>query len=275
MLYPVIAIALLNSTVALVAFGTGQYVGLLMVPATLAWRAGRRGQWVASGAWLGLLCSQKPFVVLFIAWLLWHRRWRAVGAAVLVVLVSFTGGELIFGRGIHEQWRHALGDDVSAWTWLYINASVWAPWARTFSPSPSFAHATYSTAAVISGLICAAAIGGVTAWRLRRLEDVDLGWTVLWSAALLMSPLAWTYYFWWAIGPWGGLALRSWIGKPSGRYFVMGVGACLMLPLGTVVLGQPSMLASFTVGSLFTWVLCAIWVCTISMIPHRLSGVRS
>ena len=202
--------------------------------------------------------SQKPFVALFIAWLMWHRRWRAVGAALLVVLVSVACGEMVFGRGIHQQWRNALGHDVSAWTWLYINASAWAPWARTFSPSPSFAHAHYSTAAVMSGLACAVTIGGVTAWRLRHLEDVDLGWTVLWSAALLMSPLAWTYYFWWAIGPWGGLALRSWGDKPSARYYIIGVGVCLMLPLGTGCMGQPSMLASFTVGSLFTWVLCVL-----------------
>src|SRR5437660_962971 len=128
------------STLMSGAFETGQYVGLLMLPATLAWRAARRGEWVLSGAWLGLLASQKPFVFIFVAWLMWQRRWRGVIAAALVTIVSLALGEVVFGRGVHLQWQAILRSDVSTWGWLYLNASTAAPWMRAFGPSPAFSH---------------------------------------------------------------------------------------------------------------------------------------
>src|SRR4249920_2978056 len=83
-----LAIGIAISTLTSGAFETGQYVGLLMLPATLAWRAARRSEWTMSGVWLGLLASQKPFVFIFVAWLLWQRRWRGAIAAALVTIVS-------------------------------------------------------------------------------------------------------------------------------------------------------------------------------------------
>ena len=80
-----------------------------MVPATLAWRAAKRGEEGASGAWHGFLSSNKPFVFLFLGWLIWQRRWRGALVAGVVLIVSVACGELVFGLGIDQQWQQALG----------------------------------------------------------------------------------------------------------------------------------------------------------------------
>jgi hypothetical protein len=94
--------------------------------------------------------------------------------------------------------------------------------------------------------------------------DVDLTWSILWSAALLISPLGWTYYLWWGAGPFGALTLHAWRDRPKLQPCIIAVGACFILPLGTVLLGQPSVVASFTIGSIFTWALLAIWIGAVS-----------
>jgi Glycosyltransferase family 87 len=261
---PLIALAIVASTLTAGAFHTGQYVGLLMVPATLAWRAAKHRKWAASGAWLGFLTSHKPFVLIFIAWLLWQRRWRSAIVSCAVLVASVACGELVFGLSIYQHWQQALREDVPAWGWLYVNASAWAPWARAFGPSPVFTHVAIPTIAITSALASATAIAGVTAWRLRRVADVDLTWSVLWSAALLISPLGWTYYLWWGAGPFGALTLHAWRDRPKLRPYIIAVGTCFILPLRTVLLGQPSAVASFTIGSIFTWALLAIWTGAVS-----------
>jgi hypothetical protein len=255
-----LAFGIAASTLTIGAFETGQYVGLLMVPATLAWRAARRSDWARSGAWLGLLASQKPFVFIFVAWLLWHRRWRGVIASALVTIASLALGEVVFGRGIHLEWQAVLRADVSTWGWLFLNASSAAPWMRAFGPSPAFSHIENTALMGTAALGSAAAVAGVTAWRLRRSTDVDLSWSVLWTAALLISPIGWTYYLWWAAGPLGAALILTWQTRPGVRPLLGVVAACFILPLPLLFIGQPSVTASFTIGSTFTWALVAVWV---------------
>ena len=130
--------------------------------------------------------------------------------------MSFACAELVFGMGIYRLWRYALQGDVPGWSWLLVNASIWAPWTRTFHPSPAFAHLTNPAWAFVPAFTAASVIGVVTAWRLRHDVNVDLAWTILWTAALLISPLGWTYYLWWAAGPIGVTVLRTWHEHRSG-----------------------------------------------------------
>jgi hypothetical protein len=268
-----LAIGIALSTLMSGAFETGQYVGLLMLPATLAWRAARRGEWTRSGAWLGMLASQKPFAFIFVAWLLWQRRWRGALASALVTIASVALGEIVFGWGIHLQWQAVLRSDVSNWGWLLLNASIAAPWMRAFGASPAFSHSQTTTLTQLAALGSAAAIGGVTAWRVRRSDDVDLSWSVLWTAALLISPIGWTYYLWWAAGPLGAALILCWRTQPALRRPLLVVAACFLLPLPMLFIGQPSVLASFTIGSIFTWALMALWIAVAS--SDRLTDVSA
>ena len=266
--YPFIALGIVSSTLTAGAFHTGQYIGLLMLPATLAWRAARENRWSAAGAWLGLLAYHKPFVLIFIAWLVWNRQGRALATSAIVLIASFVVGEVVFGAGIHQQWRTSLQQDVTGWTWLYVNASAWAPWARAFRPSPSFAHVFEPALAVLPALASAALVALLTAWRLRRQVGIDAAWALLWAAAFLISPLGWTYYIWWAAGPFGIIVLRSWREQPQRRWQLLAIAACFWLPLNALTLGQPSVIASFFMGSLFTWAMIAVWLVALREAIH-------
>ena len=57
---------------------TSEWTFLLMLPATLAWAAARRGQWARAGLWLGVCVSLKLFFLLFVPWLILRRRWTAL-----------------------------------------------------------------------------------------------------------------------------------------------------------------------------------------------------
>ena len=276
--YPLIALGIVSSTLTAGAFHTGQYVGLLMVPATLAWRAAREDRWASAGAWIGILAYHKPFALIFVAWMVWHRHGRAVVTTAIAVTGSIVIGELVFGLGVHQQWRASLQQDVTGWTWLYVNASAWAPWARAFKPSPSFAHLLDPTLAVVPAIASAALVAAITGWRLRRHVEIDTAWAILWSAALLISPLGWTYYIWWAAGPLGIVAIRLLQPDADRRWPILAIAACFWLPLNVVIIGQPSVVASFFVGSVFTWVMLALWFMSLreaqkqaARLSHRLA----
>ena len=259
--YPLIAIIVLLSTLTAAAFYSGQYIGLLMVPATLAWVEARRGRLGHAGAWLGFLASHKPFVLLFLAWMAWNKRWRGVLAGLSVLTLSVLLGELVFGRGIHQAWQQSLRDDVLTWTFWHSNASVWAPWMRALAPSPVYGHLAYPQLAFVLAAGSAVAIGVATLWRLRRAAGVDGSWFILWCAALLMSPLGWIYYLWWAAGPAGAALLAVWRRSPGSHWWIVALAIIIGTPLsvGVLTLGQPSPLASFTIGSVYTWALLGLW----------------
>jgi hypothetical protein len=99
--------------------------------------------------------------------------------------------------------------------------------------------------------------------------NIDIAWTILWCAALLISPLGWTYYLWWAAGPIGAVVLHAWHHRPERRWLLVVLAAGVSLPSGaTLLLGQPSVVASFTIGSILTWALLAIWIVAVSSVPE-------
>lgn len=255
----VIALALLCSRIYGAAFYTGQYVGLLMVPATYAWILARRGQDVGSAVLIGVLASQKPFALLFLAWFAWQGRWRAAGAGVLSLVGAVGLGVLIFGLESHREWIAALNDSTSQWIWFELNASLWAPFARALAPSTRFAHSPGLAPLYLAGVWTALAALVLASWsRLRRPGRLDDTWAALWCCALLASPLGWTYYLWWALGPFGSAVHRVWTEHPGLRKWVVGIGVIAVLPLDALFIGQPSPAASFTIGSLYSWALLTL-----------------
>jgi hypothetical protein len=173
-------------------------------------------------------------------------------------------GEMAFGSGVHLQWQAVLRRDVSTWGWLLLNASIAAPWMRAFGEAPAFAHIEHTAVMAYGALGSAAVIAGVTAWQARRSAEVDLAWSVLWTAALLISPIGWTYYLWFAAGPLGATLIVIWQTRVAWRQPLLVLAACFVLPLPTLFMGQPSVTASLTVGSMFTWALMALWIAAAS-----------
>ena len=63
-----------------------------------------------------------------------------------------------------------------------------------------------------------------------------------------------------AAGPFGVILLRCWREQPHRRWQLLAIAACFWLPLNALTIGQPSVLASFFLGSLFTWAMMAFWL---------------
>jgi hypothetical protein len=257
---PLIVLALLGSRVFAAAFYTGQYVGLLMVPATLAWQLARRGHEILPAMLLGSLAAHKPFALLFVASSLWQRNWRAAASGIASFAGTLAVGVVCFGLEVHRQWVEVLNDS-SHWIWLDLNASLWAPFARAMAPSPWYGFSGSAAPLYPFGIGIALTALGAWSWQqLRHAGRLDDSWAALWCCALLASPLGWTYYLWLGLGPIGATIHRMW-GDRQLRKWVVLLGVIAVLPLNVLRIGQPSAIASFTVGSLYSWaLLLLLWL---------------
>ena len=230
---------------------SAQCTGLLMLPMTLAWRAARRDAWGASGVWLGVLISVKPFLGLFLPTLMLLRQWRALMASCLAGAACVALGVMVFGGRSYIEWAQALGD--VSWVWASMNGSMrgmvaksfdWSPYLTPFAERPGLVTPLWLAACV------AVAVGSARAV-VRSLEHA-FGVTVL--ASLLISPLGWTYYLWLAMPGCFGLWQRrvspiTWVGL-----------LLLCVPMFGVSFGQPHPLATLTVGSSYNWGTLALWL---------------
>jgi hypothetical protein len=100
---------------------TSELTFVLMLPFVLLWRAWRRGDWQAAGAWLGVCVSLKLFFLLFVPILVLRRRWRAIGACAAALALVVSIGALAFGLDAYRLWLQSF--DRVGWWWMAMNAS--------------------------------------------------------------------------------------------------------------------------------------------------------
>jgi Glycosyltransferase family 87 len=265
-------VGMLGFTATSAVIITGQLSFLLMVPITLMWLHARHGRWVAAAAYLGLVMSVKPFLLLLIPYLLLRRRWEAVAAAFGVAAFCFATGLAVFGFVNHQSWYGVLGL-AGDWAWLPLNASLRGMLDRTLMDTPYFdppvilAAEQVRLAWVVLGLV----IAGVTLAAVRKDDSpagVDRALGLLLVASILLCPLGWTYYFWLPLGPVMAVVL-SWYRQsaaepvPCGRrwprrlWWAALPGLCL--PVHYTEMFQPSELATVVVANLSFWSTLAIW----------------
>jgi Glycosyltransferase family 87 len=242
---------------------TAQISLLLMWPVCKAWLAARDGRSRAAGAWLGVAAAIKPFLLLFVPYWLLRRDWAALlpfaASAGAVLLV----GLLTFGPGAYLEWLRQLPQ--VSWAGHYLNASWLSIVQRALGGS--------DYAAVISGpdlvrpiaFLGTALIGVVTLLRLtggNTPDLVDRDWAVLLLAALLMSPLGWSYYVWLALWPVAALIghRRPWR-SPREHDGWLAIGLLGWLWWGRMSeWGQPHPMATLVFASMYFWALAALWV---------------
>ena len=218
-----LASAVLVTQAAFANVRLGQVAWPIMLLITAAWHAQRRGRAVRCGACLGMAVSWKPFLLVFIALLVWQRQWRGVVTAVAVAVGLFALGWFIAGSSTFRSWLAVL--QLVGWEELLLNTSGRALIGRALTlPSLIEAHTTplivaprYVPAAwsVIIGLLC-----GAAAVRLSRTGNVDVAWAALGLLALLVSPIGWVHYVPIVSGPLAGALLAD----RSTRYGVAIVG---------------------------------------------------
>jgi hypothetical protein len=226
---------------------TGQVAWVMLPLVTLAWGAARAGAWGRAGVALGAAVALKPFLLPLLAWMAWRRAWRGVGAAIITAALSIGTGCALFGAHAYADWR-AVADGVG-WHAQPPNASIWGGLVRLLR-----GNAQYTPVADVGNqlawFIALASVSIVVATYVacRRTNDVDRQWSVVLAASLLISPLGWLYY-----GAWLLPGLR-------GRWPGWASTACWLVPTPYLVLGQPSALATLTIGSSATWGLLLAFV---------------
>jgi hypothetical protein len=246
---PAICVTLLLAPTTAVAV-TGQFTGLLMLLTALAWREGRRTNWVACGIWLGLAVGVKPFLALFGPILFITGRWRAAFTVVLTAAASLAIGVLAFGWTAHIEWMRTLGR--VEWTWSVMNGSVMALVDRALAPSPL--HTPVVSAAGWTQVVwlgCVLPVLVISFLAARRSIDHMFAVTVL--ASLLVSPLGWIYYLWLGLPAFAAL----WHQRVP-RVAMLGIVA-LCMPLFNPP-WRTYWMSTLTLGSAYTWGTLALWL---------------
>jgi alpha-1,2-mannosyltransferase len=253
---------------------TGQMSLLLLLPVTYAWREARRGRWTNAGIFLGAVASVKPFMLVFLPYLILRREFRAAAAACVMIALSFLAGILVFGIPAHASWIDALSS--VDWSWATMNGSLMGILTRTLKESPYFSpflDAPYLIQPLWLGLT--GILGALTMMiSVRDSSDiaVDRGFAILLVFAHLASPLGWIYYLWFLAGPLSavmgsfarkgvsetGPGFRNITGFRKGCVLAASVG--LVWPLFATLLFQPSPWATVSIGSVYFWTCLIIWI---------------
>jgi hypothetical protein len=272
-------LGLLASSAMGAALATAHMSFPLMLLVTLAWRDARHGRWTRAGAGMGLGMSLKPFLLVFVPYLVLSRRWRGAAAAGLAVGLSFLLGLAIFGVDNHRSWLQRLGT-AHSWAWLPMNASLYGILSRALTDNPMLA----SLAALLENDIrtiwlCLGVPAGLLALAVSLADTsqagVDRAFGILLVSALLLSPLGWTYYFWLSLGP-VALSAAGWWHSRRGaigeaqegrsvwcRRLMLGAAPGLFYPILATTWGQPLPLATLFFGSIFFWSLLLVWLALI------------
>ncbi len=201
---------------------TGQVGLVLLLPFTLAWASARKNRYVSAGAWIGVCASVKPFILLFVPYLAARRQMCAAAVSLVPVVVLSGIGVAYYGIDAYRGWI----DDLVSVTWAehYLNASLLGFVERTLSVSEwqqvPVVHAPQMIAP--GWLTLGTRIGVTTLWRVRSLSSVDAQFLLITTAALLLSPLGWTYYLWFLAPP--AVALVSTLTTIGRREVLLGLG---------------------------------------------------
>jgi len=258
---------------------TGQLTFLLLLPVTLAWISARHGSWSKAAGYLGVCASIKPFLGIFLIYLILRRDWKPVAVMAVSGAVCGITGLAIFGWTAYVNWLVALSS--VDWTWASMNGSLAALVARAFGENP-FYTPVVSAASLIrpTTTILTLAVVGVSFRELLRNvpPSADHVFGILLLTAQLVSPLGWIYYLWLILGP--AVALYRW---SESRASTLRDGLALLAVPGLVIpylftgLWNDSALGGLTLGSIYVWTTIFLWGTLVVdwKIRANASGARS
>lgn len=143
-----------------------------------------RGRELRAGVWFGLATALKLFPALLLVYLAWRRQWRglAVGVAVVVVLTAVP--------------LAALGPEgaiATARTWIELSATG-VPVHRLGNQSLPELLTRLGAPGPLA-IVLQLGVIGLAAWALRRGASIRAEVALVTLAAVLLSPIAWWYYF--------------------------------------------------------------------------------
>jgi hypothetical protein len=200
----------LSSSLLQIVFVTGQITFVVLPLVALVWAWARRERWMLAGFGIGVLVATKPFFLLLVPWLA-VRSPRALLAAIAGA-GSFTAlGLAVFGESVYREWFAVMRE--IDWAWVYHNASLRSVLDRAFTVHPGAEPLVEAPALAIAVWRVAFVAGSVAvlalAVRDRAPGHVDRSLASLIPTSILLSPLGWTYYIWWALPPVAAVALSA------------------------------------------------------------------
>ena len=283
----IMAIALLAGVATAVTVVTGQVSWFLMLLVTLVWVHARRGNWVVAGAWLGVAAAWKPFLLIFLPYLVLQRQWRALGAVAATAALSYAVGLAVFGVDTHVSWMRCIGESGN-WAWLHINASLWGFLSRAASPNPLYVPLFDVSPGVLKTvwLLAAGAIGAATvavAITDRSAVRLDRAFAMHLTASFLICPLGWNYYWLLAVGPVVAVALHCELFQGSSGTGRFQQFQRLMLLFAIFAWFAPAYITQYvpgrfmtvTVGSVYFWGTFCLWLALVCDAWRHLERPRS
>lgn len=173
---------------------------LLLLPFALGgWLAARTKAFYTAGFVLGIAASLKPFFVLFLLYFLLRREWRAFFCMCLAIVICALLAFIPFGMQTYINYYHVLQQIywyASSW-----NASLLGFLLRLFGGEantpllaiPGLANKLFAWTSIILILSLVKFIWPRTI--LSQQQKCDLDFAITLVVMLLISPLAWLYYF--------------------------------------------------------------------------------
>jgi hypothetical protein len=169
----------------------GQMAGVFAPVVSMAWLEVDRRRWHRAALWLGLMASVKPFFGLLVAWLLFERKWKAFGLAVVTTVAIYGLGITVLGLSSYEHWLGALRRS-SELSWLSnsLNGSLAGLATRLL---PGLARRVFWLGTALT----------VVTYSAVRLPQISISHrlVVVVVCAVLISPIGWGHYLWLFVGP--------------------------------------------------------------------------
>jgi hypothetical protein len=173
----------------------------------LAWHWLRRGRDLEAGCMLGLACTLKLFPGLLVLYLLWHRRWRAVAAAVAAFLAIASVMTWRWGLGAWSAFFQQQGAIAQRWLPDVRNASLHGVIRRFFAARCERVPVDdiRATAAIVAlSLLLVATACWLSARARRRLPErvaFDRSFSLFCVLSAFLNPWIWEHYFYLLILP--------------------------------------------------------------------------
>jgi hypothetical protein len=253
---------------------TGQLTFVLLLPVTLAWIAARHNDWNRAAAYLGVCASIKPFLGLFLIYLILRRDRRPAWVMVFAGAACVVVGLVVFGRSAYEGWLGALAS--VDWTWSAMNGSLAGLVSRAFAENPIYAPVV-SAPWLITPATTVLALSIVAMWLRQLLQSpprlVDHAFAAVLLTAQLVSPLGWIYYLWLIVGPTTAIVQSSHSRRSPVRDGLATLALPgLLIPFSLNSLGGGSPWVGLTMGSIYVWTTVFLWGSL--MVDWRISSAR-
>jgi hypothetical protein len=179
----------------------GQVDGLIVLLLALSFLALRRGQTWLVGAPLAGAAVLKLSPAIVIGFFAWRRNWRVVAGAAIVGVVLLGVSIAVAGWDNHRTFVEDISPRLSKGSTFYDNVSISGALARGYFGEAYWYHEDevpdwpLALRAVSLLLGAGLVIGGYILGR----KDVEAGFMLSCATAVLVSPIAWSFYPIWLV----------------------------------------------------------------------------